>query len=106
MAVWIPQFDLRCEKCSDGQKKFNGCEEDSTISDRWVVRDWSFQRCPIKLITKQTNDFISAYNLMKLGMFPYGNGWLKESNKFVEAIRVIDTETRLLEQDNLRKLKR
>jgi len=106
LAVWIPNWDLRCEKCSDSQKKFNGCEEDSIIPERWKIREWIWQRCPIKLITEQTHQLVWAYRLFQLGKTPYGRGWLQESNKFMEAMRVIDQEIQRIETENLKQMRK
>ena len=97
MACWIPFLELDCDKCSDGQKTHYGCEEDSYIPDRWEINGEYYQRCPKKLITQETQHFIRAYNLMKLNWPPYDGGWLRNSNKFVEAMSVIDSEINKLE---------
>jgi hypothetical protein len=34
---------------------------------------------------------------MQLGRWPYEAGWLQHSNKFVEAMQVIDTEVKKVE---------
>ena len=97
MAVWIPYLELNCDKCSDSQKQFNGCEQDSIIPDRWEIGKWKFNRCPKKLITYETQAFVRAYNLMQIGVMPYNLGWLGQSNKFVEAMIIIDGELKMLE---------
>ncbi len=97
---------MRCEKCSDGQKKFNGCEEDSDIPERWKIREWTWQRCPVKLITPETNSFLVAYNFLQKGILPYSVGYKRETNRYVEAMRVIDTEVKGVETENLKQVKK
>lgn len=103
MAIWTAQWDLRCEKCSDGQKKFNGCDEDSHIPERWQVREWSWQRCPIKLITETTSCFINAYSFLQKGILPYHQGYKRNSNRYVEAMQIIDKEVKGMAMDVMRK---
>ena len=90
-------MELDCAKCSENQKLFYGCEEDSVIPDKWQIKEWVFQRCPIKLITQETQQYIQAYNLLQLGAWPYAQGWFRNSNKFVEAVSIIDSEIKRLE---------
>jgi hypothetical protein len=106
LAVWIPNWDLRCEKCSDSQKAFNGCEQDSVVPERWKIREWVWQRCPVKLITQETIKYLRAYNILQLGILPHQRGWLKESNKFIEAMEIINFETKRIEAENLRQMKK
>jgi len=81
---------LRCEKCSDGQKKFNGCEEDSYIPERWRIKEWVWQRCPVKLITKKTIEYLKAYRFYKNGILPCAGGWMSQAQSFIEAVEVIE----------------
>ncbi len=101
MAVNIAQWDLRCEKCGDGQKIYNGCEEESDIAEqRFGVR-----RCPIKLITQVTNSFLIAYGYLQKGILPYQFGYLKNSNRYVEAMQIIDREVKKLEAETVKQIK-
>ncbi len=106
MACWIPQWDLRCEKCSEGQKRLYGCEENSEIGDYWKIREWSWQRCPVKLITQETNSFLIAYNFLQKGILPYQQGYRRNSNRYVKAMQVIDREVKRLEIENMRQMKK
>lgn len=102
MAVWIPQWDLRCEKCSDGQKALYGCEEDSYEPERWRIREWTWVRCPVKLITKETNYFLNAYSYLQKGILPYQIGYKRNSSRYVEAMAIIENEVKRLEIENLK----
>lgn len=106
MAVWIPQWDLRCVKCSDGQKKFNGCEQDTDIPDRWKIREWTWLRCPITQITQTTISLMSAYNFLQKGILPYQVGYKRNSARYVEAMEIIGQEVRRLESENMRQMKK
>jgi hypothetical protein len=106
LAVWIPYWDLRCEKCSDGLKKLNGCEEDSYQPERWKIREWSWQRCPIKLITPETNAFIDAYNFLQKGILPYQRGYKLNPNRYVEAMGIIGGEVKRIEAEQIKQMKK
>jgi len=105
LAIWIPYWDLRCEKCSDSLKKFNGCEEDSELPERWFIREWSWQRCPIKLMTETTRVFLMAYEFFQKGILPYQIGYRRNSNRYIEAMCIIDREVRRLELENVKQLR-
>jgi len=97
---------LRCEKCSDGQKVFNGCEEDSPIPERWKTGEWTWPRCPAKLITPETNSFLIAYNFLQKGILPYQIGYIRNSNRYVMAMQIIDREVRKVEAENLKQMRK
>jgi len=106
LAVWIPYWDLRCEKCSDGQKALYGCEQDSYEPERWRIRNYTWQRCPVKLITPTTVYFLNAYNFLQKGILPYNLGYKRNSNRYIEAMAVIDNEVKRLEMQNLKQVKK
>lgn len=106
MAVWISYWELRCEKCSDGQKKIYGCEENSCIPDYWRIREWVWQRCPVKLITRQTRVFYEAYEYLQKGILPYQVGYKGNTNRYVEAMNILETEIKKIEMKKLKEAKR
>lgn len=81
-----------------------GCKDDASVE--WQIRNWTFKRCPIKLITQETEQYIRAYNLLQLGGWPYSTGWLRNSHKFVEAVSIIDSEIKRLEWEKIKKMKK
>lgn len=72
----------------------NGCEKDSPIHDAWDLDGWTFRRCPLRLITRETGELIRSYNMLKaFGKFPYGNGgWKEQPPKLIQAFEVIEVE--------------
>ena len=97
-------FKLDCQRCSDEDKIENGCEKDSPIPGVWKLYDWEFQRCPLKLITYQSNCFLRAYTFFKKGYLPNPGGWLEQSIQFLKAMEIIDREIIKI-QDKQRKKK-
>ena len=93
---------MRCEKCGEAQKQFNGCEEESDVAEQ----RWGVKRCPVRLVTEQTANYLQAFNLLQLGILPYQQGWLRESNKFIEAMQVIGNEIRKIEAKQMKEMKK
>ena len=92
MAVWLGTFKLDCRRCSEQEKIQNGCVEDSPIPGVWKLYDWEFQRCPLKLITYQSSEFLKAYKFYLKGYLPNPGGWLEQSIIFIKAIEIIERE--------------
>jgi hypothetical protein len=91
LAVWIPFWDVRCEKCSDSLKIINGCEKDCN-QERWRIREWTWTRCPLKIVTNQSVEYLNAYKLYKNGLLPMSGGWMSQAQSFIEAIGIIEME--------------
>lgn len=54
--------------------------------------DLEFQRCPLKLITRQSLELIRAYNLYTQGYLPNAGGWMDQPAKLFEALDIIEVE--------------
>ncbi len=89
MAVELGRLKLDCRSCSDEAKIKNGCEYDSPIPGAWKVGDYEFQRCPKKIITLQTVEYIRAYNLYEKGILLNPGSWNEQPIKYQEVIRLI-----------------
>jgi len=83
---------LDCRKCSEYAKKENGCTEDSPIPGKWKIAEQTFNRCPVKLSSDDSKMCLVAYRLWKENKLPNGNGWINETNKFIESMFVIDEQ--------------
>lgn len=92
MAVSVLKTGLNCHDCQDNQKEERGCFKDSQIPGRWQIGNDTYQRCPIKLITQQSQEYIFAYKLFKEGILPNGNCWGNETMKFLMAMQTISSE--------------
>ncbi len=71
-------------------KAINGCEKDSTMGERWIIGDYRLKRCPVKEMTHDGLIYLQAYKFYKQGQLPCVDGWLDQTNTFVEAVQVID----------------
>lgn len=99
MAIATMQYGLDCHKCSTSEKIENGCTKDSPIKDRWKIDDFISLRCPKSLITNVSYEYLEAYTLFKLGILPNGDGWINESKKFIDAMRIIQSEIARMENN-------
>lgn len=89
---------INCSKCSDGVKAINGCETDSTMGERWEIGPYKSSRCPIKEITSDGLEYMTAYRFYKQGQFPCVGGWMDQSKALLDAIQTIDEQVALIER--------
>lgn len=92
IALSVGELGLNCEKCNEFQKIDHGYEKDSPIPGKWKIGDYSFNRCPLVIMDKRANWYITAYNFLKDGILPNDGGWLDQPNKFIEAMNFIESE--------------
>ena len=103
MAVWLARFKLDCRNCSEEEQVLNGCVTDSPYQDAWCIehRGLSFNRCPLKIVTRQSMLYIDAYHHLKLGHgFPGPGTWREQSAKFMAAINIIEQEVLVLRRES------
>ena len=105
MAVWLGTFELDCRRCTPELKIDYGCEKDSFIPGVWKLNEWEFQRCPLRLITSQSIEYIRAYKFFSKGYLPNPGGWLEQPVKFITAMEIIERELDKIDEENLQKLK-
>ena len=72
-------------------KAMNGCEEDSTMGERWIIGDYKLKRCPMKVLTEDGLSYLDAYKFYKQGILPCDGGWMNQPISFIEAMKEIDS---------------
>ena len=60
-------------------------------------------RCPLKLITQESWEYIEAYKFYKMGLLPNGSIYTHESRKYLDAMTILDNEFSRREQEQLKK---
>jgi hypothetical protein len=55
----------------------------------WELDGDKYSRCPLKLVTRKSYEYINAYNFMEKGFLPNAGGWQNQPAKFIEAVIVI-----------------
>jgi len=106
LAVWVETFSLDCRNCSEDEKVERGCEKDSPIPDKWQIDEDVFQRCPLRLITRESLEWKEAFNFFKANFLPNPGTWQEQPVKFLEAMKFIDYEVQKVNEYLLKKNKR
>lgn len=81
---------LDCRSCDDILKKERGHDEKGIIP--FFVNKELTYRCPLMLITPLSWDYIKAFSFFEKGSYPNGNAWNKESNKYIQAMMLLQNE--------------
>ena len=93
---------LNCHTCDDILKKERGHDEKGIVPF-WVDGVQVF-RCPLTFISRQTWDYIKAYGLYEKGNLPNGIAWNNESNKFIQAMMILENEFNRKNNEEIEKL--
>ncbi len=98
-------LNLDCHLCSEQMKAERGCERDSPIPGKWgEIAGQKINRCPKRLITRTTAEFLNAYELIQAGLgLPYGAGTMKHSRKFLDAMRIVHSEIERKRAENVKR---
>lgn len=97
------ELNFDCLDCDELLKKERGCNEKGIVP---FINDGEFLwRCPLKLITDVSWEYIKAYNLYEKGFLPNGNGWLQESNRLLDALSIINRQIQKLWQEKNKRKK-
>ena len=97
-------MELDCQSCDEVLKRERGCNGESLVA--WRLDNKTFRRCPLKLILPEAWEYIQAYSFLQKNMLPQGKGWLAESQKFLDAMSLIDSEMAAIEKEKIKTRKR
>lgn len=81
---------LDCHSCDDGMKSERGHYQDGSIP--FLVDGKRIFRCPLTMITTLSYEYIRAFRFYEKGSYPNGVVWRKESNKYIQAMMILDNE--------------
>jgi len=84
----LSEKDFNCRTCDDVLKRERGCETEGVVP--FYIDGERYFRCPLKLITPLSYEYISAFRFYDKGMLPQGKGWAHEAKKYLEAMAVVD----------------
>lgn len=96
----LRRFRLDCSKCTPTAKVFKGCEKPVATKNRWKVNGVAYQRCPRAILTRQTWDYLRAHELFERNMLPNCACWIGETQKFLDAMQLIEIETIKIDKIN------
>ncbi len=85
--------------CDAQEKIERGCEKDSSIPDVWRINGQTYQRCPVKLVTERSLEYLRAFFLFESGLDPEDGGWLYLGAKYLEAMSIIARERGRIESE-------
>ncbi len=83
-------------------KKSRGCEQE-VLGNEFEFDGESLRRCPLRLVTKQSMDYIRFHNYMEKGFLPNDGSILNQPNKFLEANDVIDSALAKMDEEKRNK---
>ena len=111
MAVLVARgknkLDLDCRRCTEEDRIEYGCEKDSPIEDMWSNPDFdlAFRRCPLKIIKRESWEFIDAYNFYKDKILPVSGGIDEQTCRYKEAMMIIGNTINKIRQREIEELK-
>jgi hypothetical protein len=98
------QLGFNCRACDDVLKKERGCTEKGIIP--FELDGERVFRCPIKLVSAMSWQYVEAHGFYRKSILPNGQGYLRESKKYIEAMQVLDGEYARIEREEMEKAKR
>lgn len=94
---------LNCHECDDRLKEERGCEKDGIVPN--YFGDTVTFRCPLKMITELSWQYVKAYKFYQKNMLPNGVAFNYESNKYLQAMTILDNAFSEINKDNMKKRK-
>jgi hypothetical protein len=99
----LNEWDFDCQSCDDVLKRERGCEGRGILP--FYIDNERIFRCPLKLITKISMEYIQAYAFFDRSILPNGKGWNQESHKFMQAMTIIGNQIKKTELEKNRTAK-
>jgi hypothetical protein len=97
-------MEFNCRECDDILKKERGCETDGIVP--FYINEERYFKCPIKLITPLSWEYLRAFSFYKNNILPHGRGWLEESQKFLDAMIILENEYKKVELEKIERKKK
>lgn len=90
---------LNCHTCDETLKKERGHDTEGIIP--YLVDGKRIFRCPLTQITPLSYEYIKAFSFYEKGYLPNGKGWIEESNKYIQAMMILDGKFKESNQQRL-----
>lgn len=94
-------FDLDCQNCDTVLQRERGCQAKGTVP--FYIDGKPYFRCPVKLVTPLSWEYVRAFTLYSKSILPNAKGWIEESEKFLSAMTLIGVELAKQEQAKVRR---
>lgn len=69
----------------------------------FYIGEERYFRCPLKIITLISWEFVEAFTLYQKSILPNGTGWINESQKYLDAMFVLGSEFKKIENEKIKK---
>lgn len=69
------------------------------MGERWDIGLYKLRRCPVKVVTNDGLEYMTAYKFYKQGQLPMAGGWMDQAQPFLEAMEVIDEQVANIEAE-------
>lgn len=90
-------MNLDCQSCTDSQKEVRGCIKKSS-TPVFNLDGEDYFRCPLKIVTKRSIEYVRFYNFYREGYLPGKGGILDQPGKFIDVMEAIDGAIREMEK--------
>ena len=97
MKEWGHKLD--CRTCDDKLKEERGHYKEGIIP--YIINKERVFRCPLMMITPLSYEYIKAFSFYEKGCFPNGVGWLNESNRYIQAMLILENEFNRIQNKEL-----
>jgi hypothetical protein len=104
VAVHLGDLTVNCRSCLSGKKI--RCEFEVPGQEVWELNGEQYKGCPFRIVTRQSANFIRAFNFYRQGYLPNPGAWLEQSAKMLDAFEVIEKELQAIETERIRKRNR
>jgi hypothetical protein len=86
---------VNCHSCLKGRKI--RCEYEVPGQEIWEINGQQYRGCPFKIVTRQSANFLRAFQFYRNGYLPNTGGWIDQSAKLIDAFEVIEKELHSIE---------
>ncbi len=86
---------MNCRNCLCGRKI--QCEYEMPGQEVWELYGEQYRGCPFKIVTRQSANFLRAFQFYRQGYLPNGGSWIDQSAKMLDAFEVIEKELQAIE---------
>lgn len=99
LSQWGDKLD--CHTCDETLRNERGHDREGKVP--FLVDKKRIFRCPLMIITPLSYEYLKAFTFYEKGSYPNGVAWTHESNKYIQAMMVLDKQFRLLENKEKKK---
>ena len=97
-------LDISCQECTEVQKNWRGCYGEVQETE-FVIDGIPLKRCPLKLMTPETIEYVHYFNFFEKGFLPNPGSILDQPNKYTEMIITIQGFTAKKEREERKEQK-